>query len=264
MITTANCNDMVDLLQRDEYIKDMIDIKINSKMSVSTLYALETIFYLRLQLAQVSWDANEILYEDICIDLFEQISKALTEKYRNAQAINEKIEILERIEAISLDLNHDHSLFALEEASIIEDEPNLTYAQKLRLEWLPNINIEEDDSKIVAELLSRRTGSFEMSTIAQIIDFITDDERNAVIDRYIAMIDAAVASNDTAELGNLLALAAYWNSNPDVRLRLTEIPDKIALIEGLSLPEKRVNAIAAEIYAQIDTITGKYAYIEAS
>ena len=69
MITTANCNDMVDLLQRDEYIKDMVDIKIHSKMSVSTLYALETIFYLRLQLAQVSWDANEILYEDKCIDL---------------------------------------------------------------------------------------------------------------------------------------------------------------------------------------------------
>ncbi len=261
MVTTANCNDTVDLLQRDEYINDMIDIKISSKMPVSTLYALETIFYLRLQLAQVSWDANEILYEDKCLDLFEQISKALTEKYRNTRAINEKIEILERIEAISLDINHDHSLFALEEASIIEDEPNLTYAQKLRLKWLPGITLA-DESKIVAELLSHTIGSFEMSTIAQIIDFITDDERNAIIDRYIAMVDAAVASNDTAELGNLLALAAYWNSNPDVRFRLTEIPDKIASIEGVSLPEKRVNTIAAKIYAQIDTITGKYADIE--
>ena len=245
------------MLKQDEYINDMIDIKINSKMSVSTLYALETIFYLRLQLAQVSWDANEPLYEDMCLDRFEQISKALTEKYRNIQSLNEKIEILERIEAINLDINNNHSLFALEEASIIEDEPNLTYAQGLRLEWLPGIN-SEDDSKIVAEFLSQTTDSFDMGTIALIIDFITDDERNAVIDRYIAMVDDAVASDDTAKLGNLLALAAYWNSNPCVRQRLAEATNKVASIEALSLPEKRVNAIAAEIYARIDAITGKY------
>ncbi len=53
MITTDNCKDIVDLLKRDEYISDMIDIKINSKMSVSTLYALEMIFFPRPQLAQV-------------------------------------------------------------------------------------------------------------------------------------------------------------------------------------------------------------------
>lgn len=257
MITTANCKEIVNLLKQDEYINDMIDIKINSKMSVSTLYALETIFYLRLQLAQVSWDANEPLYEDICLDRFEQISKALTEKYRNIQSINEKIEILERFEAINLDINNNHSLFALEEASIIEDEPNLTYAQGLRLEWLPGIN-SEDDSKIVAELLSQTTDSFDMGTIALIIDFITDDERNAVIDRYIAMFDAAVTSDDTTELGNLLALAAYWNSNPCVRQRLFEIVDKATLVEGIPLPEQRINAIAAKIYSKIDSITGKY------
>ncbi len=121
MITTDNCKDIVDLLKRDEYISDLIDIKINSKTSVSTLYALEMIFFLRLQLPQVSWDANETLYEEICRDCFEQISMALIEKYRNSKSINEKIEILERIEAISLDINHDHRLFALEEASMIEE-----------------------------------------------------------------------------------------------------------------------------------------------
>jgi len=104
----VNCKAIVDLLRQDEYINGMIVIKINSKMSVSTLYALETIFFLRLQLAQVSWDANEALYEDICRDRFERISKALTEKYRNTKSINEKIEILERIEVISLNINNDH------------------------------------------------------------------------------------------------------------------------------------------------------------
>lgn len=43
-----------DMLQmkHDEYVSDIIDIEISSRMSVSTLYALETIFYLRLQLEQ--------------------------------------------------------------------------------------------------------------------------------------------------------------------------------------------------------------------
>ncbi len=101
-----------------------------------------------------------------------------------------------------------------------------------------------------------------MGTIALLFDYITDDERNVVIDRYIAMVDAAIASNDTTELGNLLALAACWNSNPNVRCRLTEIANKAASIENLSLPEKLVNHIAAEIYARVDDITSKYANAE--
>lgn len=245
----------------DDLIGDIIGIKIDADMSVSTLYALETIFYLRLQLAQVSWEENEPIYESLCRDRFEQLANALTKKYRTSQSLNEKIEILERIEVINLTLHRDHSRFALEEASSLEDLPGLTYAQKLRLEWLPEIT-PQDDSKIVAELLSQADDSFVMGTIALIIDFITDEERNAVIDRYIAMVDAAVASDDIAELGNLLVLAAYWNSNPDVRQRLTEAANKGALIDDISLPEKRINAIAAAIYAQVDTLTGKYADVE--
>ncbi len=87
-------------------------------------------------------------------------------------------------------------------------------------------------------------------------------ERAVVFDRYLAMVDAAVASNDTAELGNLRALAAYWNHNPSIRPRLTEAASKVASIESLSLPEKCVNYIAAAIYARIDTLTGKYADVE--
>lgn len=252
MCTNTNaCNNIVDLLKQDEYISDMTDVEINSAMSVSTLYALETIFYLRLQLAQVSWDADETLYEDICRDRFEQIFNALTKKYRNAKSINEKIEILERIDAISLNLNNNHSIFALEEASIIEDEPNLTDAQRLRLKWLPGLTLEDKD-KIVAELLTQTDSSFEMATLALITDFCTDEDRAAVFDRYLEMFDTAIAANDMAALGNLLALAAYWNNFPSIRPKLTEAAIKAASIEALSLPEKRVNPIAAKIYAHFD------------
>jgi len=231
----------------DNIIGDIIDIKIDADMPVSTLYALETIFYLRLQLAQVSWAENEPIYESLCRDRFEQLAKALTKKYKAARSLNEKIEILERIEVISLTLHGDHSRFALEEASSLEDLPDLTYAQKLRQKWLPALT-PEDDSKIVAELLPQTNSSFEMATLALITDFCTDEERAAVFDRYLEMFNAAIASSNTAELGNLLALSAYWNSNPNVRQRLADVANKAASIETLSLPEKRVNPIAAEIY----------------
>ncbi len=65
------------------------------------------------------------------------------------------------------------------------------------------------------------------------------------------MFDAARSANDTAELGDLLSLAAYWNNSPSMRLKLTEAADKVASIEGLSLPEKRGNTIASEIYNRI-------------
>jgi len=205
----------------DDLIGDIIPLKINADMSVSTLYALETIFYLRLQLAQVGWAENEPIYESLCRNRFDQIAKALTKKYKSAESLNEKIEIFERLTAIGITINSDHLYFALEEASLLEDLPDLTYAQKLRLEWLPNIN-SVDDSKIVAELLTQANDSFVMATIGMLIDYIADEERTAVLDRYIAMTDAAIATNDAAELGNLLALTAYWNSNPTVRHRLSE------------------------------------------
>lgn len=97
-----------------------------------------------------------------------------------------------------------------------------------------------------------------MVTLALISDFCTDKERAAIFDRYLELFDAALSVNDTAELGNLLALAAYWNHSPSMRPKLTNATNQASTIEGLSLTEKRVNIIAAEIYAQIDTLTGKY------
>lgn len=181
----------------DDLIGDIIPLKINADMSVSTLYALETIFYLRLQLAQVGWADNEPIYESLCRNRFDQIAKALTKKYKSAESLNEKIEILERLTAIGMTINSDHLYFAIEEASSLKDLPDLTYAQKLRLEWLPNIN-SVDDSKIVAQLLPQANDSFVMATIGLIIDYITEEGRTAVLDRYIAMFDAAIATNDTA------------------------------------------------------------------
>ncbi len=189
-------------LKQDEYIGDITDIEISSRMSVSTLYALETIFYLRLQLAQVSLEKNGPMIEALCRNRLEQLAEAHTEKYSTADSIDRKIEILERIEVIALILTGGHSDYALERASIMEDLPNLTYAQKLRLKWLPAIT-PEDDSKIVAELLPQTGSSFEMATLALISDFCTEEERAAIFDRYLEMFDAAFSSDNTAELGSL-------------------------------------------------------------
>ncbi len=248
-------------LKQDEYLNGIIDIEINSEMPVSTLYAFETIFYLRLQLAQVSLEKNKPMIEALCRNRLEQLAEAHTEKYATADSINRKIEILERIEVITLILTGRHSDFALEKGSIMEDLPNLTYAQKLRLKWLPSIT-PEDDSKIVVELLPQTDNSFEMATLALISDFCTDDERAAIFGRYIEMFNAALSADDTAELGSLLSLAACWNNSPSMRPRLTEVANKAASIEVLSLPEKRVNTIAAAIYARIDALTGRYKVLD--
>lgn len=45
-----------------------------------------------------------------------------------------------------------------------------------------------------------------------------------------------------------------------MRSELTEAANKAASIGRLSLPEKRVNQIAAEIYSRIDILTGKYEF----
>ncbi len=190
------------------------------------------------------------MIEALCCKRLEQLANT------TADSINRKIEILERIEVITLILTNGHSDFALEEASIMEDLPNLNYAQKLRLKWLPAIT-PDDYSKIVAKLLPQTDSSFEMATLALISDFCTDKERTAIFDRYLEMFDATLSSDDIAELGNLLALAACWNNSPFMRPKLTEAANKAASIEGLSIPEKRVNTIAAAIYSRIDILLGK-------
>lgn len=241
----------------DDIIGDIIRIEIDADMSVATLHALETIFYLRLQLAQVGWEEKEPIYNSLCCNRFEQLAKALRKKYDTAFSINEKIEILERLVSIGLTIDSNDFSFALDEAEKLNEIPNLNYVQKLRLDWLPDIN-SENESEIVAKLLPEANTSFEMATLALIFDFITAEEREAVLDRYFDLFDAALTVGNVAELGKLLTLAAYWNIDPTIRPRLTEAVTKAQAMDGLSLVERRVNPIAAEIYTRIDNITGKY------
>lgn len=95
------------------------------------------------------------------------------------------------------------------------------------------------------------TSSFIMATLALITDYITDAERNAVLNRYFDLFDTAILANNTTELGSLLSLAVYWNSDPTLRPRLVDAANKATSIEAHTLPEKRVNKIAAEIYQRL-------------
>lgn len=242
---------------KDNIIGDIVPLKIDDTMSLSTLYALETIFYLRLTLAQISDDDNSSTYELLCLDRFERIANALEKKYLKAATLNEKIEIIERLSIIGGMIHSHHEDFAIEEADKLKDFPDLTYAQKLRLNWIPSIT-SEDESEVVAKLLPEANTSFEIATLSLIADFVTDKEREAVLNRYFDLFEIALKSGDLDELGKLLNVAAYWNSNPTIRHQLTEAVNRASSIEALSLPERCVNEIAATIYAQIDKITGKY------
>ncbi len=124
-------------------------------MSVATLHALETIFYLRMQLSQVGWDEKEADIQWLCRDRFEQLAKALRKKY-DTISINEKIEILERLASIGMTIDRDDFSFALDDAENLKGLSNLTYAQKLRLNWLPDINFE-NESEIVANFFPKQT-----------------------------------------------------------------------------------------------------------
>ncbi|MCM1066446.1 MAG: hypothetical protein NC418_02610 [Muribaculaceae bacterium] len=240
----------------DDLINDIIPLKIDADMSVSTLHAIETIFDLRLQLAQVGWDENVPTYNCLCNNRFEQLAKALKKKYKTTAALNEKIEILERLVTIGMNIDSDDFSYALDEADNLKELPGLTYAQQLRLSWIPDID-SENASQIVAKLLPQTNTPFEIGTLALISDFITAEERKAVLNRYFDLFDAALSSGNIAELGKLLTLAAYWNSDPTVRPRLTEAASKAQAVDGLSLPERRINLLAAEIYQRIDANISK-------
>lgn len=266
----------------DNIIGDIIPLKINDEMNVSTLFALETIVYLRLQLAQISDDDNASIYELLCQDRFEKIANVLAKKYPVASTLNEKIEILERLSILGSTLHSSHEDFAIEEAAKLKSSTlmgrtgeELTYAQQLRLDWIPSIN-SENESEIVERILNapslagragERLTSFDMATIALITDYITDSEREAILNRHFTLLDAATAAGNTNEVRNLLTLSGYWNSNPFLRQRIKAymeqilIPNFSSLID-MPIPERRVNAIAAEIYTSIDAITGKYDMIE--
>ena len=241
----------------DDLIGDIISVKIDAEMSVSTLYALETIFFLRLQLAQLANESNEPVYESLCRIRYEQISKTLTKKYRSAATVNEKIEILERLEAIEMFVNNEHSRLALEKSEELAGAPGLTYSQQLRLSWM--FDMESANWKeTIDRLLPQVSNAFDLATLADIEMFGTEEQRQRIMHLYTSRFDAALQTGDTAELGRLLSLAAYRTIAPQRREHLTVLAAKAADIPGLSLPERRVIHLAVEIYARIDTLTGKY------
>lgn len=252
---------------KDDIIGDIIPLRIDAGMSVSTLFALETIFFLRLQLAQVSWDEEEPYYESLCRDRFEQIAAALSPKYATAETLNERIRILERLSAIGTLLQTSrlrslHLDFALKEAEKLKETPTLTFAQKLRLDRILDI-FPEEESQIMAYLLPQTQSAFEMAALAQISDFCTGEERSAILNRYFELYDAALQSENVEELTRLLTLAPYWNSDPTIRPLLSDAPNRTSSIKEFSLPVRRLNPIAAEIYRRIDSITGNFNILSA-
>lgn len=66
------------------------------------------------------------VYRNLCKMRYEEIAKALTAKYTSAKTINEKIEILERIQEIELFLTGDFNDFIWKEAYAIEGLGGLT------------------------------------------------------------------------------------------------------------------------------------------
>ncbi len=240
----------------DDLIGDIIGVKIDADMSVSTLYALETIFFLRLQLAQLSGESNEPVYESLCRYRYEEISKALTKKYRSAVTTNEKIEILERLEAIEVFINNEHSRLALDKSEELAGTPGLTHSQQLRLSRM--FDMESDDWQgTIDRLLPQACDAFDLATLADIGMFGTEEQRQSIMSLYTSLFDAALQAGDTSELGRLLSLAAYRTIASQRREQLTALAAKAASIGSLSLPEKRVIPIAAEIYSRIDILLGK-------
>lgn len=247
----------------DELIGDFVNVEINADMPVSTLYALEVIFYLRLQLAQVGWEDDEPIYEALCRNRFEQLLQALTKKYATASSVSEKIEILNRLEVISLTLNLGHNDLVLFERQEMLESESLTYTQRYRLEHLLDFYSDtiEDD---IDRLLSEAKTSFDISILFDIDSLGTDEQYSVVMDLYKSMFSKAIAERNTGEIANLLAAAAYCNINPGRRQEIKEITSSLAALPSdiIPLPERCVNEIAATVYVQIDKITGKYDFVE--
>lgn len=107
-------------------------------------------------------------------------------------------------------------------------------------------------------LLPQTRNAFDMKALLSIEEMGTEDQRQAIRNKYTELFRKALAEENSAELADLLAAAPYCNTNPEWRPLLTDLAAQAAGVEGLSLPEKRVNPIAAEIYSEIDKLIGKH------
>lgn len=100
--------------------------------------------------------------------------------------------------------------------------------------------------------------AFDITTLSSIKDFGIEKEREAIFNRFAEILNRAIVNTDTAEIGILLNTCAYWNINPLYRKKLIGLLSKVSNLDGLSIAEKRLNPIAAEIYAKRNALTGKY------
>lgn len=243
----------------DEIIGDVIDIKTDADMPLSTLRALESIFYLRLQLAQVAWDDKEPIYDALCRNRYQKLIKAYTKKYSAANSLNEKIEILYRIQIVSSVLNLGDSEFVFEKQEELLGSAELTFAQRYRLENLFEYKYD-NEKEAIDRLLAEATTSFDIAILFDIDSLGTPTQYAAVMDIYRSMFNKALAKGNTTEIANLLAISADCNSNPSRRKEIAEITSSLTTLpfDLIPLPERRVNAIAATVYAQTDKVTGKY------
>lgn len=238
---------------KEEIIADILPVRISSAMSVSTLFAMETIYNLRSDLAFSDRRYDEATYANLQCHRLSRISGALTRKYKTAKTLNERIEILERIEAIEQCLSCGDSHFALEEASKLAGIPDLTSFQRVRLSWLTGMDAGRC-GRMAADLLPQAEDAFDVATLSMIKDFCAGGMREAIIGRFTEIFMKALSESDAAGLGTLLAAAAVWNADPALRPKVAELARRAADIV-VSVPEKRVNAIAAEIYSRLDFLS---------
>ena len=260
----------------EEIIPDILPIKITSKMSVPTLRALEAIYTLRSWLASESHDINDPVYANLQVQRMWQISKALKAKYRQTKTLANRIEILSFIDTLEEDLTCKNSDFAVAEATKLAHKygSNLTPFQSLRFQFIfASEEIYNDNA--VMELLPYANTAFELGSLTLIEHRVSPSLREAIFNRFTLLLETSIKANNTAEISNLLALFPYWNENPTHRQKIkeltTNLEEKFAgttarsgSVQGqrpcadFSLPVLRVNAIAAEIYSRLDTLTGKY------
>lgn len=252
---------------KNEIIGEFAGMEIDETLSVPTLCALEAIFYLRLQLAQVGREEDAPVYEDLCCERFGRISKALIKKYRIAGRIDEKIEILNHLENISSILNLGDGGFVAEKRQELRECTDPGFSRKYRLEYLRRFNYDSVKADM-DRLLAVARNSYDIAMLFSIDSLGTDSQYAAVMDLYAVMFNKAAAGGNIPELSNLLVAAAYCNSDPDRRRRIKELTDMLRIanpsIAGeLAMPVLRVNAVAAEIYSRMDRITGKYDILSA-
>ena len=128
---------------------------------------------------QTIWEVDSLENIEKCKAKLLELADALMDQYHTVTSVNERIRILETLEEISLAVEYNDSDFALEKAAELEDLPDLTYTQRLRLSWIPDIN-PDDVSEIVDEILSRPVDEFDIETLLQIINYCTDEDRTRI------------------------------------------------------------------------------------